>query len=281
MKPGLPGFRFTGSCCFNLITADDGYTIKPMSKTTLDSLKEQILKQPDRLPKHIAIIMDGNGRWAAQRDKPRTFGHEAGVKAVKEVVKAASEIGIKYLTLYTFSVENWKRPRSEVSALMSLLSRTTRKEITELIKNDVKLQTIGRVHSLPATRQKVLQAAVEKTRDNNGLVLTLALNYGGRTEILDAVKAIANSVRGGVMDINEIDENLFSEFLYTVDMPDPDLLIRTSGERRISNFLLWQTSYTELYIIDTLWPDFGKPELFEAVAEYQKRERRFGKVRAE
>ena len=229
-------------------------------------------------PRHVAIIMDGNGRWAKQRNKPRTFGHEAGVRAVKEVVMAASEIGIKYLTLYTFSVENWARPRSEVSALMSLLSRATRRELNDLIKNDVKLRTIGRITGLPLSRRKVLQNAVEKTRNNQGLVLTLALNYGGRTEILDAVKAIANSVRAGIVDIPDIDEELFSDFLYTTSLPDPDLLIRTSGEMRISNFLLWQTSYTELYIIDTLWPDFGREELFKAVANYQTRERRFGKV---
>lgn len=248
---------------------------------TVDELKDQIVSKPERIPKHIAIIMDGNGRWAANRDKPRTYGHEAGVKAVKEVVKAASEIGVKYLTLYTFSVENWKRPVSEVSALMSLLSRTTLSEINELIKNDVKLQTIGRVHALPMAKQKVLETAVKRTSGNNGLVLTLALNYGGRTEILDAVKALSNSVRSGLIDINDIDEELFSEFLYTVEMPDPDLLIRTSGEMRISNFLLWQTSYTELYIIDTLWPDFGRDKLFDAVFDYQQRERRFGKVSAE
>ena len=243
-----------------------------------DSLKEKILARPANIPKHIAIIMDGNGRWAAQRDKPRTIGHEAGVIAVKEVVKAASEVGVKYLTLYTFSVENWKRPKDEVSALMSLLSRTTRDELEELIKNDVKLRTIGRIHSLPTVRRKVLETAVERTRNNKGLVLTLALNYGGRTEILDAVKALANSVRSGFVELNDIDETLFSDFLYTSDMPDPDLLIRTSGEMRISNFLLWQTSYTELYIIDTLWPDFKREEMFKAIVDYQGRERRFGKV---
>lgn len=243
-----------------------------------DKLKEAIVANPDRIPAHVAIIMDGNGRWAKLRNKPRTFGHEAGVKAVKKVVRAASEIGIKYLTLYTFSIENWKRPRKEVSALMSLLTRATRRELDDLIKNDVKLRTIGRINGLPVARQRVLQDAVEKTRNNQGLVLTLALNYGGRSEILDAVKAIANSVRGGIVDIADIDEELFSDFLYTAGLPDPDLLIRTSGEMRISNFLLWQTSYTELYIIDTLWPDFGREELFEAVASFQKRERRFGKV---
>lgn len=244
----------------------------------LDKLKEQILSGVAEVPAHIAIIMDGNGRWAAQRGKPRTFGHEAGVKAVRETVKAASEVGVRYLTLYTFSVENWKRPKSEVAALMSLLSRTTRAELDELIKNDVKLITTGRISGLSVSRRAVLARAVERTRDNRGLVLNLALNYGGRTEILDAVKAIANSVRAGVLDIQEVDEELFSSFLYTAGLPDPDLLIRTSGEMRISNFLLWQTSYTEMHVIDTLWPDFGKLQLFEALVDYQSRERRYGEV---
>ena len=243
-----------------------------------EKIKKEIMTQTDRIPKHVAIIMDGNGRWAAKRKKPRTFGHEAGVKSVRTIVKAAGEIGIKYLTLYTFSSENWKRPKSEVAALMSLLSRTTRKELTELIKNDVKLITVGRINGLSISRQKVLNDAVKKTRNNKGLVLILALNYGGRTEILDAVKAIANSARSGILDINDINEELFSNFLYTANIPDPDLLIRTSGEMRISNFLLWQTSYTELHIIDTLWPDFGRENLFEGILNYQQRERRFGKI---
>ncbi len=247
-------------------------------QTRADKLKDQILQQRDRIPAHVAIIMDGNGRWAAKRHKPRTFGHEAGVKAVRAVVRAAGELGVKYLTLYTFSSENWKRPRTEVAALMSLLSRTTRRELDELIKNDVKLVTIGRVNGLSASRQKVLADAVEKTRNNRGLTLILALNYGGRTEILDAVKAITNAARAGLLEIPDIDEELFSNFLYTANIPDPDLLIRTSGEMRISNFLLWQTSYTELRVIDTLWPDFGREQLFEAVIDYQKRERRFGKI---
>lgn len=245
---------------------------------TVEALKDSIMSYSDRIPQHIAIIMDGNGRWAKLRNKPRTFGHEAGVKAVKETVKAASEIGVKYMTVYTFSLQNWKRPMAEVAALMSLLSRTTRDELNELIKNDVKLKTIGHIHRLPLGQQKILKTAIHKTRNNKGLVLTLALNYGGRTEIIDAVKAIANSVRSGMMTIPEINEELFSDFLYTAGMPDPDLLIRTSGEMRISNYLPWQTSYTELYILDTLWPDFGREELFKAVADYQKRERRFGKV---
>jgi undecaprenyl diphosphate synthase len=247
----------------------------------LDQLKQSIKARPERIPVHVAIIMDGNGRWAAMRNQPRTAGHEAGVKAVKEVVKAAAELDLKYLTLYTFSVENWKRPKEEVESLMTLLTRTTLAELDELMSNDVKLITTGRINGLSAARRAVLNQAARKTRNNKGLVLNLALNYGGRTEILDAVKAIANSVKAGVVDIPEIDEELFSSFLYTSGIPDPDLLIRTSGEKRISNFLLWQTSYTELHIVDALWPDFGKKELFEAVAEYQRRERRFGKVSSE
>lgn len=227
---------------------------------------------------HIAIIMDGNGRWANRQNKPRTFGHEAGVQAVKKVVRAAAEIGIKYLTLYTFSVENWKRPREEVAALMKLLSRTTRREIDELNRNNVKLITTGRIDGLSLTRRKVLALACEKTRENSGLVLNLALNYGGRTEIIDAVKAIALGVNAGHIQPNEINEALFSNYLYTAGLPDPDLLIRTSGEMRISNFLLWQTSYTEMLVTDVLWPDFGKEDFFKAIIEYQKRERRFGKV---
>lgn len=241
-------------------------------------LEDRIRSKPDRIPVHVAIIMDGNGRWAALRQKPRTFGHEAGVKAVREVVRASAALGIRYLTLYTFSVENWKRPKLEVSALMSLLTRTTLSELGDLMKNNVKLITTGRIDGLPMERRRILLSAVEKTRNNSGLILNLALNYGGRAEILDAVKAIAKSVKAGIIDLPDINEELFSGFLYTADIPDPDLLIRTSGERRISNFLLWQTSYTELYIIDTLWPDFGRKELFEAILDYQQRERRFGKL---
>ncbi len=246
--------------------------------SVVDKLKIDIQNSKQPIPRHVAIIMDGNGRWAAKRNKPRTAGHEAGVEAVKRVVRAAGEIGLEYLTLYTFSVENWKRPREEVAALMSLLSRTTRREIDELMKNDVKLITTGRIGGLSVARRKVLARAVERTKNNRGLVLNLALNYGGRTEILDAVKSIVNAARAGLIQPSEIDEELFSSFLYTANLPDPDLLIRTSGEQRISNFLLWQTSYTELYIIDALWPDFGRKELFEAIAEYQRRERRFGKI---
>jgi undecaprenyl diphosphate synthase len=244
----------------------------------IEELKSRILARPERLPRHIAIIMDGNGRWAAQQGKPRTFGHEAGVKAVRDVVRASAELGVRYLTLYTFSVENWQRPRDEVNALMSLLVRTTLSEMEELMKNDIKLITIGRPNGLSPEQRMVIDEAIHQTADNRGMVLVLALNYGGRTEILDAVKAIADAARAGLVDPRRIDEETFSTFLYTSDIPDPDLLIRTSGEQRISNFLLWQTSYTELSIIDTLWPDFGKKELFEAIISYQGRERRFGKV---
>jgi undecaprenyl diphosphate synthase len=252
-----------------------------MNDTAADILKTQILARPERIPRHIAIIMDGNGRWAALRNQPRTFGHEAGVEAVKRVVKAAAEIRVAYLTLYTFSSENWRRPRDEVEALMSLLARTTLSELDELMQNDVKLVTTGRVNGLPQSQQDVLREACRLTADNRGLVLNLALNYGGRREILDAVKAIASSVRAGILDLSEIDEETFSSFLYTADLPDPDLLIRTSGEHRLSNFLLWQTHYTELFIAEALWPDFDRQKLFEAVAAFQRRERRFGRVSQE
>jgi undecaprenyl diphosphate synthase len=241
-----------------------------------DTLQQKI--DMSRLPTHVAIIMDGNGRWAKKRNLPRIAGHEAGVEAVRRVVRAAAELKIKYLTLYTFSVENWKRPKEEVVALMRLLTRTTRREIDELNQNNVRLMTTGRIDELSLARRKVLAGAVEKTRGNSGLVLNLALNYGGRTEIIDAVRAIALAVRSGHLRPSEINESLFANYLYTAGLPDPDLLIRTSGEMRISNFLLWQTSYTELYVTEVLWPDFGRKELFEAVIVYQKRERRFGKV---
>lgn len=231
-----------------------------------------------RLPVHIAIIMDGNGRWAKKRNLPRTAGHEAGVEAVRRVVRACAELGVKYLTLYTFSVENWNRPREEVTALMKLLTRTTRREIDELNRNNVRLTTIGRIDELSKSRRLALAMAVEKTKKNTGLVLNLALNYGGRTEIIDSVRAIALGIRSGHILPSEINESLFSNYLYTAGIPDPDLLVRTSGEMRISNFLLWQTSYTEMYITAVLWPDFGRQELFEAIIEYQRRERRFGKV---
>lgn len=259
-----------------ILLSERGRSIITSMKDDEEILKSQI--DHNRLPQHVAIIMDGNGRWASKRNKPRTFGHEAGVEAVRKTVRAAAELGIKYLTLYTFSVENWKRPREEVTALMKLLSKTTRREIDELNRNNVRLITTGRIEGLSLSRRQALNLAMEKTKNNGGLILNLALNYGGRTEIIDAVRSIAEAVRTGRLDPVNIDEGLFSKHLYTAALPDPDLLIRTSGEMRISNFLLWQTSYTEMYVTDVLWPDFDRKELFEAVIEYQKRDRRFGKV---
>ncbi len=236
------------------------------------------IKTSGKCPVHVAIIMDGNGRWASKRGLPRTEGHSAGVKAVRQVVEIASEIGVKYLTLYTFSVENWKRPKDEVASLMELLSRTTLKELDDLMQNNVRLIVTGRIDELPMARREVLKSAIRKTSNNTGLTLNLALNYGGRTEIVDAVRAIAREVHKGNISPDKIDDDLFSSYLYTAKLPDPDLLIRTSGEMRLSNFLIWQTSYTEMYITDTLWPDFGKAEFAAAIRDYIKRDRRFGRV---
>ncbi len=249
-----------------------------MSVLTDTDLKATITARPERIPCHVAVIMDGNGRWAAQRGQARTAGHEAGVEAVRGVVRGCAEIGVKHLTLYTFSVENWKRPADEVSALMSLLVRTTRNEIDELHRNDVKLNVIGRLTGLPRVERLAINEAIRQTRNNSGLMVHLALNYGGRNEILDAVRGIAEAVRAGRLDPRDIDESLFGKWLYTADVPDPDLLIRTSGEKRLSNFLLWQSSYTELYITDIYWPDFSQRDLFAAIADYQQRERRFGRI---
>jgi undecaprenyl diphosphate synthase len=243
----------------------------------VERLKQTILKR-GKLPLHIAIIMDGNGRWAKKRGLPRIAGHRAGVKAVKRIVRVAGGIGIKYLTLYTFSAENWKRPKEEVSAIMKLLEQTTRREIDELDKNNVRLITTGRIEELSPRRRAILEKATRRTKDNTGLTLNLALSYSGRIEILDAVKKLAGDVKQDKLKIKNIDENLFSKYLYTKDLPDPDLLIRTSGEMRISNFLLWQTSYTELFITQVLWPDFSVEDFYRAILDYQERERRFGRV---
>ena len=247
-----------------------------MSKKT-SNLKERILKKRN-LPVHVAIIMDGNGRWAKKRGLPRIAGHKAGVKAVKRIVRSAGDLGISVLTLFTFSQENWKRPKSEVSAIMKLLYETTKRELNELDENNVKLITTGRIQQLSARRREILQEAMERTRNNTGLILNLALNYGGRTEILDAVKEIAIDVKRGQLNPEQLSEEKFSHYLYTREIPDPDLLIRTSGEMRISNFLLWQTSYTELYITDVLWPNFSVKDFYEAIWDYQNRERRFGRL---
>ena len=239
-------------------------------------LKEEILRE--KLPNHIAIIMDGNGRWAKQKGKDRIFGHKNGVAAVREVTESAAEIGIKYLTLYAFSTENWNRPSKEVNALMSLLVSSISAETKTLMKNKVRLLTIGDTSRLPVKVYKKLEDVIKKTSENNGLSLVLALSYSSRWEILNAVKNIASEVNRGKIDLNQVNENFFSNFLCTKKIPDPELLIRTSGEQRISNFLLWQIAYSELYFTNKLWPDFKKEDLYAAILDFQSRERRFGKI---
>jgi undecaprenyl diphosphate synthase len=242
-------------------------------------LLDQVRRAANPPPRHVAIIMDGNGRWAQRRGLPRSAGHRAGVAAVKRVVMAADEANIAALTLFAFSVENWGRPKREISAIMRLLYETTKKELREIAENNVRIITTGDIDGLPATKREAVLDAIDRTRDNTGLVLNLALNYGGRTEILQAVKRIAAKVHAGEITPDQIDESFFKMHLQTNGLPDPDLLIRTSGEYRLSNFLLWQTSYTELYITDTFWPDFTRDDFFRAVLDFQGRERRFGRVR--
>jgi undecaprenyl diphosphate synthase len=230
------------------------------------------------LPAHVAIIMDGNGRWAKQRSLPRIEGHRHGAESVRAVVRAAGEVGIKYLSLYAFSVENWSRPKEEVDTLMKYLDRYLRNEVGELQKNNVRLEVIGQIYRLPEFVQAQLRKTMAALANNKGLTLVLALSYGGRTEIVEAVRSIATEVQQGKLDAAEIDEQVVAQHLYTHNLPDPDLLIRTSGEMRISNFLLWQISYTELVVTPTLWPDFRKAQFFEALEEYTRRHRRFGGV---
>ena len=230
------------------------------------------------IPRHIAIIMDGNGRWAKERGLPRIAGHREGINSVREITKICGEIGVKYLTLYTFSTENWSRPKTEVKALMTLLLSTIKKEIKELHKNDVKFSTIGDISILPKGTVKGIKEGEKLTFNNSGLNLILALNYGSRQEIISAVNNIVYDVKKGSLDSNSIDENIFSSYLDTNNCPDPDLLIRTSGELRISNFLLWQSAYTEMYLTNTYWPSFRENELFAAIFDFQNRERRFGKT---
>ena len=228
----------------------------------------------DRLPQHIAIIMDGNGRWARRRRLPRIAGHRAGIKAVREAVEACARLGIPYLTLYAFSVENWKRPHTEIKLLMSLLRQYLKKELGELNRQNIRLEVIGRIHELPKPVVHDLQNTMDRTRQNSGMRLILALNYGARAELVDAVNSLLAQVKSnGAMTA---DEALLSEHLYTRGLPDPDLLIRTSGELRLSNFLLWQVAYAELWVTETLWPDFTRADLFRAIIDFQKRERRYG-----
>ena len=240
------------------------------------SLKDQI--NPNRIPKHVAVIMDGNGRWAKNQGEHRIFGHAKGVESVRETLTAASEIGVKFLTLYAFSTENWNRPKEEVDALMELLVNTIAQEIDTLNKNEVRLQAIGNLDNLPGSCKEALQKAIDKTSNNTRITLILALSYSSRWEIKDAIHSISKDIESKKLGSNEINEELISSYLATANYPDPELLIRTSGEVRISNFLLWQLAYTELYFTDTLWPDFKKENFFEAVINFQSRERRFGKV---
>ena len=232
----------------------------------------------NNLPKHLAIIMDGNGRWAKKHGLFRTLGHESGTKSVKKIIEACSNLGIENLTLYAFSTENWNRPKIEVEALMKVLVNSLIKELPTLEKNNIKLNAIGNLEKLPIKAQKELQDVINKTAGNTKLVLTLALSYGSREELVNAVKNISDKVKNNIISVDKIDDSVINEHLYTHNLPDVDLLIRTSGEHRISNFLLWQIAYAELYFTDILWPDFKESDLYEAILSYQKRERRFGKT---
>jgi undecaprenyl diphosphate synthase len=239
-------------------------TLSPQAKATV--------------PTHVAVIMDGNGRWAKERHLPRVEGHRHGVESVRAVVRAAGEAGVKYLTLYAFSVENWNRPKEEVDTLMQYLARFLKTEIAELTRNNVRLEAIGQIYRLPEFVQEQLRKTKAALARNNGLTLILALSYGGRTEIIEAIRGMAQKIKDGQLEPAEINEQVVSQHLYTSPYPDPDLLIRTSGEMRISNFLLWQISYAELVVTPTLWPDFRKAQFFEALEQYTKRQRRFGLV---
>ena len=232
----------------------------------------------DQLPQHLAIIMDGNGRWAKQKGKLRVFGHEKGSKAVKQVVEGCAELGVKNLTLYAFSTENWNRPKLEVQTLMKLLISSLKKEIKTLQKNNIKLNAIGNLNDLPPKVYKELMDVIDITKSNTNLTLTLALSYGSRDELINTIKQISIKVKNNIISPEKIDESVINEHLYTQNLPDVDLLIRTSGEQRISNFLLWQIAYAELYFTNVFWPDFTKQHLYEAIINYQKRERRFGKT---
>ena len=240
------------------------------------SLKEKLIA--DKLPRHVAIIMDGNGRWAKEKGKDRLFGHYNGVESVRNIVEGCAELQIKYLTLYAFSTENWDRPKDEVTGLMELLVKTIRTEVSTLNKNNIRLHVIGNIDMLPTNAHKELNEACEETKNNTGLNLIMALSYSSRWEIVNAVKNIGKEIKNGKLESDKITDEIFKQHLCTADFPDPELMIRTSGEYRISNFLLYQLAYSELYFTETLWPDFRKENLYEALLDYQKRERRFGKT---
>jgi undecaprenyl diphosphate synthase len=231
---------------------------------------------PARVPRHVAIIMDGNGRWATARGQSRNAGHRAGIQSVREVIRAARDHAIEVLTLYAFSLENWNRPRGEVSILMSLLEEYLEKELDEVMQHDGRVRTIGRLDRLPSATRRAVERAVERTADNRGMQVVFALSYGGRAEIVDAARRIARDAEQGKLDPESLDEKSFADYLYAPDLPDPDLLIRTGGEQRVSNFLLWQIAYTELHLSERMWPDFRRADFEAALADYQRRERRFG-----
>jgi undecaprenyl diphosphate synthase len=245
-----------------------------------DSEERSLVRSIDfaRLPRHVAIIMDGNGRWAKLRHKRRVEGHRAGIASVRDVVETSARLGLEVLTLYAFSVENWKRPKAEVATLMALLKHYLRRELDTLLKNNIRFQVIGRMEELPPDVQRELQRGMESTRQSTGLLFNIALNYGGRAEITDAVRRLVRDVLKNGRDVERIDEAALSSYLYTAGQPDPDLLIRTSGELRISNFLLWQIAYAEIWVTEVLWPDFRRRHLLQAIADFQKRERRYGGI---
>jgi len=253
-----------------------GVPVADLSTLHEDDLKQRIRTRP--IPRHVAIIMDGNGRWATARGLPRVAGHGEGVKSVRSAVRIAGELGVEFLTLYAFSSENWQRPHHEVSTLMTLLERSIDRELPELMERNVRFRVIGRPEGVPARVGARIQRLIETTAGNTGLNLVMAFNYGGRDELVDALRALARQVQSGALRPEEIDEVRVSRALYTDGIPDPDLLIRTSGELRLSNFLLWQVAYTELWVTPTMWPDFGPREFCLAVADFQQRNRRFGRV---
>ena len=267
------------NCKFNFISLIIfKESILGKNQPNTDKLLQKDLIKSGKIPSHIAIIMDGNGRWAKQRGLPRASGHKRGVDTVRDIVEASAEIGVKYLTLYTFSTENWNRPKDEVSTLMRLLLSSLKARLSELDKNDIKLTSVGDLSSLPIEVQKQLKTDIEKTRNNKRMTLNLALSYSGRWELVKAVKSISEQVTKGKLKSDDIDEKIISDNLTTRNLPDPDLLIRTSGEFRVSNFLLWQIAYSEFVILDVLWPEFKREHLYYSIREFQKRERRFGKV---
>lgn len=252
-----------------------------MRQKNISSLKEEELKKeinPEKLPRHIAIIMDGNGRWAKKRLYTRIIGHREGIKSVRAVIEASVELKIDVLTLYAFSVENWARPQLEVNTLMDLLVEYLRKELPQMMRQNIRFMSIGDNNRLPAQVREELRNTINQTAPNTGMILNLALNYSGQQEIVEAVKKVASDYQAGTIQLEDITPDRFSQYLFTRELPDPDLLIRTSGEMRLSNFLLWQLAYAEFWITPTLWPDFGRKEFYEAILNYQNRERRFGRV---